>query len=277
MSEKLNETGTGAVMGALAPMGLETRKDKVDEILLKNEDIGYGHMAFFIKSLTEEKMKIVCELLDNKKLDEVAEMCREAVIRHVVRGKINELVKKKKGTKSTFILYPPHSKDTEAKKIEFTSQLSAKRAELSRFPPKDAGKLKKLRKKIEKLSKEPEKKEDKKESIERKIIGMALKKEIALRLSGALVKESLTPNSDWDKFLDALTGRISTSDPKLKNLNKRIMRADTAFDKRAAKDKRDKYLDRLEAHVDSFISSLNPLALSILKRLLVQKYRSSLS
>ena len=69
---------------------------------------------------------------------------------------MKEVVRKKPGG-GGWLLYAPNpgKKKGSSKKGEFPTKLGAKRAQLARFPPKDAYKLNRLRKEVDRLTKDP--------------------------------------------------------------------------------------------------------------------------
>lgn len=83
---------------------------------------------------------------------------RMAAIRELIRNKVREVVRKKAGG-GGYVLYAPNKgKKGRARGVgTFPTKLGAKRAELARFPPKDPGKLKRLRREVDRLVKNPKK------------------------------------------------------------------------------------------------------------------------
>ena len=75
-----------------------------------------------------------------------------------IRKAVQEIVRKKKGG-GGYNLYSPNKGKKNPPKLvgEFPTHLAAKRAELARFPPKDAEQLKRARARLAKLSKDPKK------------------------------------------------------------------------------------------------------------------------
>lgn len=83
---------------------------------------------------------------------------RMAAVREMIRNKVREVVRKKAGGGGYTLYAPNPGKKGGSKPVgNFPTKMGAKRAELARYPPKDPGKLKRLRKDIEKTSKDPKK------------------------------------------------------------------------------------------------------------------------
>lgn len=272
--------GGAGTMGYQLPMGIRRRKKALDKVV-ESSDVGHGGLLLFLRGLDESGSKLVCEHLDQGRYGQVARLAREAIARILIRGKIEELVRKKNGK---FVLYAPNRGKKHQARVnaEFPSELAAKRAELSRFPPKDPKKLGALRKRIEKLSNGPKKSTTKSEVseiaaaaskilLERRVITHLLVRDVAARLDGAPMIEG----KGWDDYVDRLSNRIVKSDPGLKRIEKAAARAQNSAEKKIASSKRDRYLNRLEKQIDSIVSKLTPLGVNMLRRLLQQKYRMS--
>ncbi len=387
MSDSKNESSTGGVAGFQIPAGIKTRKNKVDEVLVLNPDLNEGHALSFLSSLNEETVGLVCENLDCGKYNDVADAMRDHAIRRVVQKRVKEVVRKKAGG-GGYVLYSPNQgKRKNPKPVgEFPTKLGAKRAELSRFPPKDQGKLKRLRKEVDKLLKDPKKAAEKEKAAnkkkgtydgaKKKVIPSSKKESVEIQtLRNAvaqLVKESLfreeRTGSEWDEQISRLSGKALSGDKKFQTLQKNIEKRTesvlqdavksikkavkkdvklkdfgmkkhesgktyTAFsatmdnvevgpiyvyvdngvpkievsdsakaaltkcdpdnaklfraelvtvqervldrveDLSSAVESRDKYLTKVQGEVDSFVAGLTPLQVSILKDLLVKKYR----
>lgn len=83
---------------------------------------------------------------------------RRIAIRELIRNRVREVVRKKAGGGGYQLYAPNKGKKGKARPVgSFPTKLGAKRAELSRFPPKDAGKLKRLRREVDRLIKNPKK------------------------------------------------------------------------------------------------------------------------
>jgi hypothetical protein len=161
MSEPKNEISAGGVSGFQLPLGVKQRKGALDRAVEEAGDITHGQVLLFLREAPLGRVAHMCELLDFFQYRPVADMVREHIVRKVIRSKIREVVRKKGGG-GGFVLYAPNKgKKTESKPVgTFPTKLGAKRAELSRFPPKDPGKLSRLRKQIAKLMKDPKKRAD---------------------------------------------------------------------------------------------------------------------
>ena len=82
-------------------------------------------------------------------------MLAEVAFRAAVRLVLSEIVRKKPGTESTYILYAPNQGKKKPPKAvgEFPTRDMAKKAELERFPPRDTDKLNKARKRLQRMKK----------------------------------------------------------------------------------------------------------------------------
>lgn len=380
MSDKKNEGTTGAnVIGFQIPQGIKKRKSKVDEMLTLCEDINEGDVLSYFNNLGDAQVEP-----DEKDLDEgnyvaLAERIREFIVREIIRNKLKEVVRKKEGG-GGYVLYSPNQgKKKHAKAVgTFPTKLGAKKAELSRFPPKDPQKLARLRKEVERLMKDPKKRAEreaqaarsgKKEGVElatesrqdlkallgkmvnealfheeaepshweeylgklpkqavaadkkfasyvkniekksEKVLGDAFsaiskrvdKKQVKLKSMGTKVSENgksyLAFTATMSNvevgpiaiYIEGTTPRIELSDQAKAALTKvdpkvgKLFRAELVTVQESVLDKiedlgkavqaRDSYLSKLEGEVDGFVADLTPLQVSILKNLLVKKYR----
>lgn len=242
--QKVKEGGTsgGSVAGFQIPMGIKQRKAKVDEMLAKHPDINEANVLAYWHGMDDKQIDPDCSALDQGKVDEVADRIREHGARMVVRNKMKEVVRKKPGG-GGYVLYSPNQgKKKPSKGVgTFPTKVGAKKAELARFPPKDPGKLKRLRKEVDKLMKDPKKraekekaaskekgaaapakkkfKEPKKESVED--FKESLKHSIVNMLKEGLFHEEKT-GSDWDDVIGRLSKTAMSGDSKLQNLQKGI-------------------------------------------------------
>ena len=89
---------------------------------------------------------------------------KEEVKEHVkglIRQLVHEIIRKKPGGGGYLLYSPNKGKKKDPKPVgEFPTRLSAKRAELARFPPKDTEQLKRARKRLDRLAKDPKKRAD---------------------------------------------------------------------------------------------------------------------
>jgi hypothetical protein len=382
--EKDEGSGCGGLAGFQAPLGVRKRKKHVEAMLLRHPDLGFGAPVLFFSRLDEAGGENIGRALECGMYDEVARMIREHAIRELVASKVKEVVRKKPGA-GGFVLYSPNQgKKRPSKAVqEFPTRAAAKRAELARFPPKDPGKLKRMRKDIQKLLKDPKKstetnikatkakatdkpKTKKHESVQ--------SEQVLRRVISHLIRESLfreeRAGSEWDEVIQRLSSKALTGDKKFQNLQRGIekktegvLQAAMAAVAKGVKDKkvkvknlgvkqskeqgkiylpfvvtlgevdvgpffiyteagvpkievseqaraamtkadpdetktfraelimiqervldemddlvqaienRDKYLDKAEEGIDKFVAGLSPLQLSLLKSLLVKKYR----
>lgn len=148
--------GAGAVAGFQIPLGMQKRKESIDEVLRENPDIGEGVAMAYMSSLSEDDCEQVGNMLDMGDRQGVAEKMRMHAVRELVRSKVREVVRKKEGG-GGYVLYAPNKgKKGKAKAGgTFPTKLGAKRAELARYPPKEPGKLTRLRKYVTRLTKKP--------------------------------------------------------------------------------------------------------------------------
>lgn len=379
--DKVNEV----VGGFNIPLVIRQRKEKLDEVLKLNKDLNEGHALLFVNKMDEDTAKKVAAHLDEGKFDVVAEQIRERVLREFVRATLREVVRKKKGG-AGFVLFSPNQGKKKAPKPagSFPTKLGAKKAELARFPPKDPGKLQRLRKEVERLLKDPKKraetekkakddvKKESKELVEAAIISHEILDSLLVRRPKAM-RESLfkeaAPGSDWDQYIARMPDKVLSADKRFQTVQKNIAKktekvlndafgfirkavpktvklknygikkdqtgrktylafssvidnvevgpiaiytengvpkielsdeakaALTKTDPKSSKQfraelitvqervldneeelvkaiqARDKYLAKLEDEVDGFVAQLEPLQLSLLKQLLVKKYR----
>lgn len=182
---------------------------------------------------------------DEKKLE---------AVRALVRTKVQEMVRKKPGG-GGYVLYGPKQSGKKAGKPvgHFPTKLAAKKAELARFPPKDAQKLKRARTAVDKLLKDPEKRAEhekqaqkqgndapkpKKEAVSdttatkaKAVGGLDEMKTRRLdfmhrQLISRVIKESLfqeeVGGSEWDEFIGRLSNQALGSDAKFQRLQKNI-------------------------------------------------------
>lgn len=357
----------GGPMGGQGPLG--GRHKKVKEMLELNPDIKLEHVVMYVTSLDEGLAEVIGKQLDSLNYNFVAEAVREHVVRKLIEKKVREVVRKKSGG-GGFVLYKPNpGKKGAAKAAQtFPTKIQAKRAELQRYPPKDPGKLARLRREIQRLSKDPKKAKDKEKEKAKKESLDFLNPLIESLVNESLFREERT-GSEWDEHIGKLSKKALAGDKKFQQLQKNIEKktegilkdslntikkalgkevkvkdfgvkksdergktylafsatignaaiepiyiyvengvpkielsdqarvgltkadADQAKMFRAelvtvqegvldevedlvrAIGQRDKYLDKVQDEVDGFIAELTPLQISLLKNLLVQKYR----
>lgn len=166
----------------------------------------------------------------------------EKMVREYVRGRIQELVRKKEGGGGYTLYSPNQGKKNPPKAVgDFPTKVMAKRAELLRYPPKDASRLKKARKQIDKLQKDPQKRAEKEREWNRpKRKGRAgaphrepatkkktesadpLLRSMIRVVKEALFKEEEGPVSQWDERMTRLSKAAVEADSKLQRLQKDI-------------------------------------------------------
>jgi len=163
-----NEMNAGGVAGFQVPTGIKKRKTKVDELLAKHKDLDEGMALSYFSSLSEEQGEEIGVQLDGMP-DEVAQLMRMFMARELIKHKVKEVVRKKAGG-GGYNLYAPNpgKKGTSKSVGSFPTKLGAKRAELARFPPKEPGKLQRLRKEVDKLQKDPKKAAEKEKAASKK-------------------------------------------------------------------------------------------------------------
>ena len=164
-------------------------------------------------------------------------------VREAVKEMISELVRKKPGG-GGYILYSPNrGKKKPPKPVgEFPTKVAARKAELARFPPKDAEQLKRLRKDLDKLTKDPKKriqrdkdamatkkphksgapKHARKPKVDESLSGM-----LARLMTEALFEQEEDGTSPWDERLSSLSPAAVASDKKLQSLQKSIEKSTT--------------------------------------------------
>jgi len=153
---KIKESSAGGVAGFQIPMGIRKRKKKVDELLAKHGFSEGTALAFFSGKTDQEGEEIGARL--DRDDPSLPEEMRNHAIRELIRNKVREVVRKKAGGGGYTLYAPNPGKKGGSKPVgNFPTKMGAKRAELARFPPKDPGKLKRLRKDIERVSKDPKK------------------------------------------------------------------------------------------------------------------------
>lgn len=227
--KKVDEMGVGGIAGFQAPMGVKARKSKVDELLSRNPDIGHGNMLLFLRGINEAECKLFEMRLDAGNLIAAADQVREGAIREVVRSKVKEVVRKKPGG-GGYALYSPNPKKKGKPKAvgSFPTKLGAKRAELARFPPKDAGKLARARASVDKLAKDPKKRQHaEKQADKQKTKPKAdesvnlLRSVVGLMIAESLFREERT-GSEWDNHISRMPKQAIAGDKKFQNFQKNI-------------------------------------------------------
>jgi hypothetical protein len=232
--DKVNEV----VGGFNIPLVIRQRKEKLDEVLKLNKDLNEGHALLFVNKMDEDTAKKVAAHLDEGKFDVVAEQIRERVLREFVRATLREVVRKKKGG-AGFVLFSPNQGKKKAPKAagSFPTKLGAKKAELARFPPKDPGKLQRLRKEVERLLKDPKKraetekkakddvKKESKELVEAAIISHEILDSLLVSrpkvMRESLFKEA-APGSDWDQYIARMPDKVLSADKRFQTVQKNI-------------------------------------------------------
>ena len=159
MSNQKNEmTAGGALIGYQMPLGTRRKLEAFMEalnLLESDRQLFFMHVS---KACAESISKNLDEgkMLEASKI--VVDKIEENLIRSLIREKLREVVRKKKGGAGYALYSPNQGKKKPPKSVgEFPTKLQAKRAELQRFPPKDMSKLKRLRHEVERLQKDPKK------------------------------------------------------------------------------------------------------------------------
>lgn len=240
MSDKMDEMGAGAVAGFQLPMGIERRKNKVSEMLRQNPDITMEIAQAYFSGLKEDVLERHGTSLDAGGLGEVAEAIRHHYVREMVRRRVKEVVRKKAGG-GGYVLYTPNPKKKGPSKAvgNFPTKLDAKRAELARFPPKQPGKLARLRHDVDKLMKDPKKRaEAEKKASKEKGTASVPKKSSPVKTESTrsetllrgtiryLVGEALfreeQEDSHWDDYVGRLPPTVLAHDKRVQKLQKNI-------------------------------------------------------
>lgn len=387
--KKVHEMNAASAGGFQLPLG--ARNDVPIRKVLSVAKLSEEQIKFFMSSVDAKTAESFNAAIDAGRMTEAVEIAKkfvtEAAVRVMIRNRLGEIVRRKPGGGGYKLYSPNQGKKKQAKPVgEFPTKLAAKKAELSRFPPKDVAKLKRLRHEIERLQKDPEKRVEKerqwahpeqnKSKLKNKKKPEKKKdtKKEALELVRDALREALFREepeaSVWDERVAKLSKAAVSADRKLQNLQKNIEKksegvltsAFQAVSKALKKSKivakadqvqkdmarqktflpfkvsinksevgplyvfieggapkieisdeakmalakvdpgiskvlraelitvqeqvldgmqdvagavaaRDKYLSKLEQKVDGFVSDLNALEISVLKSLLVQKYR----
>lgn len=228
-------SAAGSVAGFQAPLGIRKRKKKVDEMLETVKDLSMEDVILFVKDIKDADIVDVEEMLDKSLFSELAEKiknsCLETRLREVIKSKIKEVVRKT--ADGSYVLYSPNpGKGQKAKSIaRFGSKIAAKRAQLSRFPPKDPEKLKRLKDEIEQLEKNPDKDKEKpwlqQHTHQKGKKKKGKKKESVLNnehidMLAAVIVESMfreeKAKSDWDEYVSRLSKGAVESDTKFARL-----------------------------------------------------------
>jgi hypothetical protein len=254
--------GGAGTMGYQIPIGIKQRKKKVDEALSLDPELTHGMLLTYFNGMNESITEQVCKQLDEGDYVTFGDGVKEHAVREMVRNKMKEVVRKKSGG-GGYVLYSPNQGKKKPSKAvgNFPTKVGAKKAELARFPPKDPGKLKRLRKEVDRLLKDPKKRAEKEKSAARekgtddgrkKAAPAPKKKEtkkesVAVTVApdvkeiaadgpegmallqaaiGLLVNESLfheeKTGSNWDEYITRLSKQALSSDKKFQALQKNI-------------------------------------------------------
>lgn len=233
MSSKKNETNaTGGLIGYQVPLAAKRKIEAFMEAIRLAE----ADRAVFLANASEQAVNELSGFLDAGKMIEAAEYVveriEESLIRSLVREKLREVVRKKKGG-GGYALYSPNQGKKKPPKLvgDFPTKLQAKRAELQRFPPKDMAKLKRLRTQVDKMQKNPKKAQEKEASYTgKKAAKKDAKKEsltliksyVSSLMSEALFREEESGTSKWDERMVKLSKAALEADKKLQSLQKNI-------------------------------------------------------
>ena len=241
-NNKIDEMGMAGGTGVQLPLGEKSScKESFDRMIKEAGDINEAQTVVFLKTLTPPQMTEVLAALEIGNHDFVASLVREHVIREAVRHKIKEVVRKKAGGGGYTLYAPNRGKKHGAKALgTFPTKLAAKRAELARFPPKDPGKLQRLRKEVEKLMKDPKKaaaaerrahgtkgtdgggKSRGKKKYESKILAKILVNEVRKRtMTEGLFREDAQP-SEWDEFIKKASGAAMEGDKGFQRVMRKL-------------------------------------------------------
>lgn len=157
----------------------------------------------------------------------------EDSVREAVHAVVREVVRKKKGG-GGYVLYGPNPKKKKRPKPSgtFPTRLAAKRAELSRFPPKDPEQLKRAKARLDKLAKNPKvraddiadrrkpKRSGHAQRDRKKTKSEQLVRSLARDIHERLFHEDEVPGSPWDERISAMHPDVLASDKKLSGFHK---------------------------------------------------------
>jgi len=241
MSNQKNEmTAGGALIGYQMPLGTRRKLEAFMEalnLLESDRQLFFMHVS---KACAESISKNLDEgkMLEASKI--VVDKIEENLIRSLIREKLREVVRKKKGGAGYALYSPNQGKKKPPKSVgEFPTKLQAKRAELQRFPPKDMSKLKRLRHEVERLQKDPKKAKEKESEWAGKKKDVASKKRddkakakkeslqlvksfVMQTMNEALFREEEDAGSRWDERMVKLSKAALEADKKLQSLQKNI-------------------------------------------------------
>lgn len=222
MSKKILETNTTANIAGFQVSPLKKKKLEacMEALKLIDED---RKILFF--RIDEQTVSSIIESLDNGDVSlagiKICEKIEENILRKMISEKLAEIVRKKKGGGGYTLYSPNQGKKHPAKAVgTFPTKIQAKRAELSRFPPRDVGKLKRLRKQIDRLQKQSFKQKDKQSNKETNLECLSTK--IKSLVNEVLFREEEDNTSQWDERITKLSKQAIEADTKLQNLQKNI-------------------------------------------------------
>ena len=256
----VEEMGAGGVAGFQLPLGAHKRKEEIKRCVESSGDLSEAHLVVFFGNSDSARQEQFFEALDFMQDDAAADMVREEVVRMTVRQKISEVVRKKQGG-GGYVLYAPNKgKKHNSKPVgSFPTKLAAKRAELARFPPKDPGKLRRLRKEVDKLMKDPKKRAEaerkaakakgtetgssmakkpvvkKHEGVSRDLVERALISNVILKdINEGLFREERA-GSGWDEFIGKISSSVLKGDKGFQRFQAQMTKATEASLAQAAK------------------------------------------
>lgn len=260
---KIEEMGAGGAGGNTVgsvgggftvPLGMKKRKKNIDEAMAMNPELNTAMVLSYLGGMDDNVAEGVGKWLDEGDYIQFAEAVKEHAVREMVRNKMKEVVRKKAGG-GGYVLYSPNQGKKKPSKAvgNFPTKVGAKKAELARFPPKDPGKLKRLRKEVDRLLKDPKKRAEKEKSAakekghdaphkkapKKESVSLTIApdvKEVAAdgpeamallqATIGLLVNESLfheeKTGSNWDDYITRLSKQALSSDKKFQGLQKNI-------------------------------------------------------
>lgn len=203
------------VAGFQAPLAIRQRREKIEELLSSHPDIDRRMVLSFISGMDEAAGEACAARLD-RDVNEVADDIRRHVVREFVRQKMREVVRKKPDG-SGFVLYAPNPKKKGRSKAvgSFPTRAMAKRAELSRFPPRDPARLRRLRRDVERMRKNPKAAARREGYSPELLLRARLSEALIISARSRLVERSgVTPKEGWDELVsrlspDAMRGKLS--------------------------------------------------------------------
>jgi len=217
------------VAGFQAPLAIRQRREKIEEMLEAHPDIDRRMVISFISGMDDAAGEECGARLDRDP-SAVADEIRRHVVREFVRQRMREVVRKKPDG-SGFVLYSPNPKKKGRSKPvgTFPTRAMAKRAELSRFPPRDPNRLRRLRRDVERMRKNP-RAAGKREAFAPEMIlrGRLSEALVASARSRLLERSGTAPEAGWDELVsrlspDALRGKLGRAQREIEKVTGSVL------------------------------------------------------